>query len=101
MYYDLNILEGTGIQFLKHQFLIQISYWVNLKPRICAIAEWLTTCRYSGFWQNKHVSSCFTMLVTVSKGRLDVCTCATVWNIKSPNDNVRGGGGNWRGIIYE
>ena len=35
MYYDLNILEGTGMQFrhaisgmqfVKHQFLIQISY---------------------------------------------------------------------------
>ena len=29
----------------------------------CAIAELLTTCRHSGFWQNKHifycVSNCF------------------------------------------
>ena len=39
MYYDLNILEGTDIQFLKHQFLIQIFYWVDLIPRNCAIAE--------------------------------------------------------------
>ena len=29
MYFDLNILEGSGIQFLKDQILIQISYWVN------------------------------------------------------------------------
>ena len=48
---------------------IQISYWVNLIPRNYAIPEWLTTCRYFGFWQNEYVFSCFTMLVTVSKGR--------------------------------
>ena len=29
MYFDLNILEGSGIQFLKDQILIQISYWVS------------------------------------------------------------------------
>ena len=39
MYYDLNILEGIGIQFLKHEFLIQISYWVDLVPRNFAIAK--------------------------------------------------------------
>ena len=55
MYYDLNILEGTGIQFLKHQFLVETPYWVNLIPRNCAIVEWLLTSRYSGFWQNKHI----------------------------------------------
>ena len=27
--------------------------------------------------------------------------CATVRNIKSPNDNVRSGVGNERGIVYE
>ena len=49
MYYDLNILEGSGTQFLKHQILIQISHSVDLIPRNCAIAEWLTTCKYSDF----------------------------------------------------
>ena len=39
MYYDLNILEAAGVQFLKQQFLIQISYWVDLIPHNCAIAE--------------------------------------------------------------
>ena len=29
MFFDLNILEGSGIQFLKDQILIQISYWVS------------------------------------------------------------------------
>ena len=43
MYYDLNIFEGAGIEFLNHQILIQISYWVNLIPRNCAIAKWLTS----------------------------------------------------------
>ena len=70
MYYDLSVLEGTGIPFLKHQILIQISYWVNFVPHDCAIAEWLTTCSYSGFWQNEHVFSYFTLLVTVS------CNCS-------------------------
>ena len=32
------------------------------------IAELLTTCRHSGFWQNEHAVSVFTVLVTVSKG---------------------------------
>ena len=68
MYCDLNVLEGTAIEFLKHQILIQISYWVNSIPCNCAIAEWLTTCRYSDFWQTEHVFSCFTVLVTVSEG---------------------------------
>ena len=43
---------------------------------------------------------CFTVLVTVSRGSTEsfclywvaACTCATVQNIKSPNDNVRGEG---------
>ena len=64
MYYGLNVLEGAGIQFVKHQFLIQIPNWVDLISRNCAIAEELTTCRHSGFWQNEHVFSWFTMLVT-------------------------------------
>ena len=54
--YDLNILEGIDIRFLKHQILIQISYYVNLIPHNCAPAEWLLWYRYSG------------ILVTVSKG---------------------------------
>ena len=33
-----------------------ISYCINLIPGNCAIPELLTTCRHSGFWQNKHVS---------------------------------------------
>ena len=53
--------EGTGIQFLKHQILIQISFGINLMPRNCAIAEFLTT-------YNEHVFSCFTVLVNVLKG---------------------------------
>ena len=81
MYYDF---EGTGIQFLKHQILIQISYWISLIPRNCAIAELLTTCKHSCSWQNEHVFSCFTVLVN-----------------KIPSDNVRGGGGNGRNIIHE
>ena len=48
--------------------MIQISYWVNLIPRNCAIPEWLTTCKYSDFWRNEHVFSYVTILVTVSKG---------------------------------
>ena len=48
--------------------MIQISYWVNLIPRNCAISEWLTTCKYSDFWRNEHVFSYVTILVTVSKG---------------------------------
>ena len=52
----------------NNQIFIQISYWVNLIPRNCAIAEWLTTCRHSDFWQNEHTFSRFTMLVTVWKG---------------------------------
>ena len=43
---------------------------------------------------------CFTALVTVSKSSTEIfclhwvaaCTCATVQNIESPNDNVRGRG---------
>ena len=62
MYYGLNILEDTGIHFLN-QFDSR-----NLIPRNCVIAEWLATCRFSGFWQNEHVFSCFTVLVTVSEG---------------------------------
>ena len=61
-------LEGTGIQFLKHYMLIQISYCINLIPGNCVIAKLLTTCRHSDFWQNIHVFSFFTLLVTVSKG---------------------------------
>ena len=34
MYYNLNILEDTGIQILNHQILIRISYLINLIPRI-------------------------------------------------------------------
>ena len=60
--------EGTGIQFLKHQILIQISFGINLMPRNCAIAEFLTTYRHSCLWQNEHVFSCFTVLVSVLKG---------------------------------
>ena len=56
------------MQFLKHQILIQISHCINLIPGNFAIAELLTTCRDSGFWQNEHVFSSFTVLVTVSKG---------------------------------
>ena len=100
------MIEGTGMQFLKHQILIHLSYWINLIPRNCAIAELLTTCRHSGFWQNEHVFSCFTVLITVSKGSfcsywVAAWTCATQRNIKSPNDNVRGGEGNGRSIIHE
>ena len=79
MYYDLNILEGTGIQFLKHQVLIQTTYWVNLVPHNCTIVEQLTTCRYSGFWQNEHVFSCFTMLVTLSKGGVKFLPVLSWW----------------------
>ena len=53
MYYDSNILEGTGMQILNYQILIQILYWLIFITPNCAIAEWLTTCRYSGFWQNE------------------------------------------------
>ena len=65
---DVLWLEGTGIQFLKHQILIQIFYCINLIPGNCAITGLLTTCMHFGFWQNEHVISCFTVLVTVSKG---------------------------------
>ena len=51
---------------MKHQILSQISCCINLIPGNCAIAELVTTCRYSGFWQNEHVFSCFTVLVTVT-----------------------------------
>ena len=61
-------LEGTGIQFLKHQIFIQISYCINLIPGNYAIVELLSTCRHSDFRQNEHVFSCFIVLVTVSKG---------------------------------
>ena len=64
MYYDLNILEGTGMQFLKNQFLIKISNWVDLIPRNIAIAEQLTMCRYSGFWENEDDFSWSDMLIT-------------------------------------
>ena len=67
---DVLWLVGTGIKFLKHQILIQISYCINLIPGNCAIAELLTTCRHSGFWQNEHVFSCFTVLETVSIGSI-------------------------------
>ena len=43
------MIESAGMQFLKHQILIQISNRVNLIPRNCAIDESLTTCRFSGF----------------------------------------------------
>ena len=56
------------MQFLKHQILMQIPYCINLIPGHCAIAELLSTCRHSGFWQNKHVFSCFIVLVTASEG---------------------------------
>ena len=46
MYYDLNMLEGTGIQILNHQILIQISYRVKLISRNCEIAECFAMCRY-------------------------------------------------------
>ena len=49
-----------SLQFLNHQ--------LNLIPRYCAISEWLTTHRYSRFWKNEHIFSCFTTLVTVSEG---------------------------------
>ena len=75
MYYDLNILQGSEIQLLKHQIFIQISYWINFIPCNCAIVEWLTACRYSGFWQNEHVLSCFIVLVFVSKGSTYVSAC--------------------------
>ena len=61
------MIEGTGIQFLKHQILIQICYRINLIPCNCAIAELSATCRFSGFRQNEHGFSCFTVLVTTSK----------------------------------
>ena len=77
------MIECTGIQFLKHQILIQISYWNNLIPRNFAIAELLTKSRHSGFWHNEHVLSCFTMLVTVSKAFVFACTCTIVRNIKT------------------
>ena len=53
--------------------MIQTAYSINLIPGYYAIAELLTTCGHSGFWQNEHVFSCFTVLVTVSKcGTLEV-----------------------------
>ena len=61
------MMEGTGMQFLKHQILIQISYCINLTPGNCAIYELLTAFTHSGFYQNEHVFSCFTALVTVCK----------------------------------
>ena len=77
--------------------LSQISCCINLIPGNCAIAELVTTCRHSGFWQNEHVFSCFIVLVTVVRKFLPVLSCcqhfATVRNIKSPNDNARGAGG--------
>ena len=75
MVLDVLWLKGTDIQFLKHQILIQISYCINLMPGNCTIAELLTTCKHSGFWQNEHVLPCFTVLVTVSKGSTYVSTC--------------------------
>ena len=32
MYYDLNILEGRGIKYLRQQVLTQIACWVILIP---------------------------------------------------------------------
>ena len=65
---DVLWLEDTGIQLMKHQFLIQISYYIHLIPGNCAIAKLLTRCRHSGFWQNEHVFSYFTVSGTISKG---------------------------------
>ena len=64
---DVLWLEGTGIQFRRHQILIQISYCINLMPGNCAVAELLIAWRHSGFSINEHVISCFIVLVTVSK----------------------------------
>ena len=89
MYYD------------KIPILFQIFYWVNLIRLNCGIAEWLTTCKCSGSWQNEHVFSCFTVLVTVSKEILAFLPVSAVRNINSTNDNVRRGGGNGRGIIHD
>ena len=57
---------------------------------------------------NERVFSCFTMLVTVSKGRLQFLTVNLMSarvrqfeTLRVPNDNVRGGGGNGRGIIHK
>ena len=115
MCYDFNILEGRGVQILKHQILIHISSF--------AIAEWLTTCGYSSFWQNEQKdftfyeavvtgwnqagstgepspgSTSFMMYCVSNYFRsnylsfcllwVNACKYATIWNIKSPSINVK------------
>ena len=49
MVLDVLWLEDTGMQFLKHEILIQISNCINFIPGNCAIAGVLNTCRHSGF----------------------------------------------------
>ena len=53
---------------MKQQVLIQIFEFTDLIPRNCAIPELVNTYWHSDSWQNEHVFSCFTVLVTVSKG---------------------------------
>ena len=52
-----------------------ISYCINLIPGNGAIPELLTTSRQTGFWENEHALSCFTVLVTVSKGTMSASAC--------------------------
>ena len=35
MYYNLNILEDTGMQILNHQILIRISYLITWYHELC------------------------------------------------------------------
>ena len=74
--------EGTGIQFLKHQILIQISYCINLIPGNCAIAELLTMCILI-FDKMNMFSHFFTVLVTFLKVAMKSLTvlscCQHLW----------------------
>ena len=110
MHYDLTIVEGTDTQFLKHQILIQISYWVNLIPRDCAIADWLAAYRHVFWFLTKW--TCFLMFYCISNCFkrqylsfclywVAACTCATVRNIKNSDDNVRGKRGAYLAMNFQ
>ena len=59
MYCDLNILEGIGTYNSWNT-----KFWFKYPIELI----WYYVILYYGFWPNEHVFSCFTMLVTVSKG---------------------------------
>ena len=77
------MIEDIGIKFLKHRILIQMSYWINLMPLNCAIAEMLRTCRHSDFGQNEHVEQMNKWTRPATLFKKVSCTGVFLWILRN------------------